>query len=179
MAGAVAGENAQTLVGYYRAAQTFAFVPYQLILSMTFIVFPMVSRALASNDEDAARRTIQGALRFSMLALLAIACPIAGASDGVMRIARDSCDLLMKSKRGSLVNIASILGSGELGNDVLKGCRRTTSAWRSPPAWRSCSPSSSGAHGASCATAPPCRWMRCHPTLIRSQYVTIWSTAPE
>ncbi len=30
--------------------------------------------------------------------------------DGVMRIARDSCDLLMKSKRGSLVNIASILG---------------------------------------------------------------------
>lgn len=30
--------------------------------------------------------------------------------DGVMRIARDSCDLLAKSKRGSLINIASILG---------------------------------------------------------------------
>lgn len=30
--------------------------------------------------------------------------------DGVMRIARDSCELLTKSKRGSLINIASILG---------------------------------------------------------------------
>lgn len=30
--------------------------------------------------------------------------------DGVIRIARDSCDLLAKSKRGSLINIASILG---------------------------------------------------------------------
>lgn len=103
MASAVAGENAQTLVGYYRAAQTFAFVPYQLILSMTFIVFPMVSRALASNDEDAARRTIQGALRFSMLALLAIACPIAGASDGVMRIAYPEAYLAGAPALGALV----------------------------------------------------------------------------
>ena len=103
MASAAAGENAQTLVGYYRAAQTFAFVPYQLILSMTFIVFPMVSRALASGDEDAARRTIQGALRFSMLALLAIACPIAGASDGVMRIAYPEAYLAGAPALGALV----------------------------------------------------------------------------
>ncbi|MEZ4327824.1 MAG: oligosaccharide flippase family protein [Polyangiales bacterium] len=103
MAQAAASENAQTLVGYYRAAQTFAFVPYQIILSMTFIVFPMVSRATASGDEEAARRTIKGALRFSMLALLSIACPIAGASDGVMRIAYPEPYLAGAPALGALV----------------------------------------------------------------------------
>lgn len=79
--------EANRYVGFYRAAQTFAFVPYQLILSMTFIVFPMVSKAMASGDEAAARKTIRGATRFSLLVLLSIAAPIAGAADGVMRIA--------------------------------------------------------------------------------------------
>jgi stage V sporulation protein B len=103
MTAAAASENAQILVGYYRAAQTFAFVPYQVILSMTFIVFPMVSRATASGDEEAARRTIKGALRFSMLALLSIACPIAGASDGVMRIAYPEAYLAGAPALGALV----------------------------------------------------------------------------
>ncbi|MFO0694515.1 MAG: polysaccharide biosynthesis C-terminal domain-containing protein [Polyangiales bacterium] len=74
-------------VGYYRAAQTFAFVPYQLILSMTFIVFPMVSRATALGDDALAQATVRQAMRFSLLALLAFAAPMAGASDGVLRIA--------------------------------------------------------------------------------------------
>jgi stage V sporulation protein B len=82
-----ANEIANTQVGFYRAAQTFAFVPYQLLLSMTFIVFPMVSRATSSGDEADARRTIRGAMRFSFLALLSVAAPLAGAADGVMRIA--------------------------------------------------------------------------------------------
>ena len=83
----VAAETASRYVGFYRAAQTFSFVPYQLILSVTFVVFPMVSQATSLGDAEAARQTVRGALRFSLIVLLAIACPIAGASAGVMRVA--------------------------------------------------------------------------------------------
>ncbi|MEM9189501.1 MAG: polysaccharide biosynthesis C-terminal domain-containing protein [Myxococcota bacterium] len=82
-----AAEQASSYVGYYSAAQKFAFVPYQLMLSMTFIVFPMVARATSTGDQEAAQRTIREALRFSVLVLVGVATPIAGAADGVMRIA--------------------------------------------------------------------------------------------
>ncbi len=75
------------LGGFYRAAQTFAFVPYQLILSVTFVVFPLVAKATSGGDRDAARETIRRAMRFSLLVLLAFAAPMAGAAEGVIRIA--------------------------------------------------------------------------------------------
>ena len=82
-----AAEVASSFVGFYRGAQTFAFVPYQLIIAMTFIVFPMVSRATTAGDVNEARDTIKTAIRFSLLLLMAFAAPIAGAADGVMRLA--------------------------------------------------------------------------------------------
>jgi len=84
---AAAGELGNRYAGFYRAAQTFAFVPYQLILSVAFVIFPMVSSAVSLGDQDKARSYIAGALRFSLIVLLAIAAPVSGAADGVMRIA--------------------------------------------------------------------------------------------
>lgn len=85
-AATVAADLASRYVGFYRAAQTFAFVPYQLILSVAFVIFPMVSQAVSVGDDEATRRYIRGAMRFSLLLLMALAAPIAGASAGVMRI---------------------------------------------------------------------------------------------
>lgn len=82
-----AAQLASTQVGFYRAAQTFAFVPYQLILALTFVVFPLVSKATTLGDEEAARSAVRGAMRFSFLVLLALAAPIAGAARGALRIA--------------------------------------------------------------------------------------------
>jgi stage V sporulation protein B len=79
--------TASRFAGFYRAAQTFAFVPYQLIISVAFVVFPMVSSSVSAGDLETTRRYIRGALRFSLLLLLSIATPIAGAASGVMRIA--------------------------------------------------------------------------------------------
>ncbi len=84
---AAAADVANQYVGYYRAAQTFAFVPYQLIIALTFIVFPMISRATSLGDRQLARQTIRHALRLSLLVLLLFAAPIAGSADGVMRLA--------------------------------------------------------------------------------------------
>lgn len=78
---------ANQYVGYYRAAQTFAFVPYQLIISMTFIIFPLISKATSLGNRDAARSTIQHAMRLSLLLLLVVAAPISGAAEGVVRLA--------------------------------------------------------------------------------------------
>jgi stage V sporulation protein B len=84
---AAAAEVASRYVGFYRAAQTFAFVPYQLILSVPLVIFPLVSQALSLGDETTARRYIYSALRYSLLILLAVAAPFAGAAPAVMRLA--------------------------------------------------------------------------------------------
>ena len=83
----LAADVANRFVGYYRAAQTFAFVPYQMIIAMTFIVFPMISRATSLGDRAAARSTIQHAMRLSLLLLISVAAPIGGSARGVMRLA--------------------------------------------------------------------------------------------
>src|SRR5690606_28026411 len=67
-----AAEQASRYVGLYRAGQNFAFVPYQVILSVTFIVFPLVSRATAAGDLESARAHIRSALRFSLIVLFAL-----------------------------------------------------------------------------------------------------------
>ena len=82
-----AAELASRFSGFYRGAQTFSFVPYQLILSVAFVVFPMVSQASALGDRSAMQSYIRGALRFSLLVLCSIAAPVSGASSGVLRIA--------------------------------------------------------------------------------------------
>jgi stage V sporulation protein B len=88
--GQAAVDLANQYVGYYRAAQTFAFVPYQLIISMTFIVFPMISKATSIGNQEATRTTIQHAMRLSLLLLLLVAAPTSGAAEGVMRLAYPS-----------------------------------------------------------------------------------------
>lgn len=87
LAPAAAADEASRLVGFYRAAQTFAFVPYQLILSVTFVVFPMVAQAVSAGRSEDTRDYVRAALRFSLIVLLGLAAPISGAAGGVMRIA--------------------------------------------------------------------------------------------
>jgi stage V sporulation protein B len=83
----VAATLASTQSAYYRAAQTFAFVPYQLILSVTLVAFPLLSQATSAGNLDVARKHITQTLRLSWLVLLGIASPIAGAAVGVMQLA--------------------------------------------------------------------------------------------
>ncbi|MEZ4286622.1 MAG: oligosaccharide flippase family protein [Polyangiales bacterium] len=78
---------AREQVAYYGAAQRFAFVPFQLIVALTFVIFPMISRATAAGDLETSKRLIRTATRVSILAMLALAAPIAGAADGVLRLA--------------------------------------------------------------------------------------------
>lgn len=84
---AEASRRANAYVGLYKAGQNFAFVPYQVILAVTFVVFPLVSRATASGDIASARKHIREALRFSAIVLFALAAPISGGAESLIRLA--------------------------------------------------------------------------------------------
>jgi stage V sporulation protein B len=79
-----AAETASRYVAFYRAAQTFAFVPYQLLVPVPLVMFPMISQAISQGDEQGAARYVRTAMRFSLLLLLLVAAPVAGAARGVM-----------------------------------------------------------------------------------------------
>lgn len=57
------------LSGIYGAVQNLGYVPYQLVIAVTFVVFPLISRAAFDKDLDAARGYIANALRYSVLLL--------------------------------------------------------------------------------------------------------------
>lgn len=50
-----AREAVKAWMAVYRECQTFAFLPYQLLFSITLVLFPMLARARAEKDEDAVK----------------------------------------------------------------------------------------------------------------------------
>jgi stage V sporulation protein B len=59
--------RADALVGAYRATQLFSFLPYQILIAITFILFPMLARAAKDQDKDAIARYVRTGLRLSLL----------------------------------------------------------------------------------------------------------------
>lgn len=51
----------------YKECQTFAFLPYQLLFSITLILFPMLVRARADNDEPAVRAYVARGARLAAI----------------------------------------------------------------------------------------------------------------
>lgn len=75
------------LVGAYRAAQLFAFLPYQLLIAIGFVLFPMLARKKAENDAAAVRLYTRTGIRTGLLVGgLMVACT-AGLSPHLLRFA--------------------------------------------------------------------------------------------
>lgn len=81
-----AAETASFHVGCYRGAQQLAFLPYQLSIAITLVLFPVVAHARQANDPDAAKRATEGALRFTLLALIAMEAPLVAGGASAMRL---------------------------------------------------------------------------------------------
>ncbi len=75
------------IIGIYKSAQNFAFLPYQLLLAVTFVVFPVVSQATLAGDRESSQKFVRGALRFSTLAVGLMLSVLVGLPGGVLRIA--------------------------------------------------------------------------------------------
>jgi stage V sporulation protein B len=87
-AGAAAAgvKAADTLAGVYSGAQQFSFLPYQLLLSITFILFPMLARAQAEGDRAAVRSYTMGGVRLAMLLTALFTGALSGLSPGVIHV---------------------------------------------------------------------------------------------
>lgn len=59
--------RADALVGAYRATQLFSFLPYQILIAITFILFPMLASAAQQKDSAAIARYVQTGLRLSLI----------------------------------------------------------------------------------------------------------------
>lgn len=87
--------RADVLVGAYRATQLFSFLPYQILIAITFVLFPMLASAAQAKDRDAIARYVRMGLRLSLL--------IAGSMVSVtLGLAPRLLDLLFGSEAASL-----------------------------------------------------------------------------
>src|SRR5262249_10287277 len=64
-------------VGYYTKVQQVARLPYQAIIAVTFVVFPLLSQSTFAGDRDATRRYISVATRYSLVFAMVIAVVMA------------------------------------------------------------------------------------------------------
>jgi stage V sporulation protein B len=92
--GAVAaglGDGARTSadewVGVYRACQLFAFLPYQLLFSVTQVLFPMLARARAENDWDAVRRYVARGARIGAILCGLLVCVVVALAESLLAFA--------------------------------------------------------------------------------------------
>jgi stage V sporulation protein B len=79
-------ERGNLEAGYYASVQTIARLPYQLILAVTFVIFPMMSRATFDADAERAKRYVLVTMRYSLIVVGLMAAPLAARPDAVMRL---------------------------------------------------------------------------------------------
>lgn len=59
--------SSAALSGYYTAVQTFARIPYILVVALALVVFPLISKSAFAKDLVRCRRYIRGAFRFPLV----------------------------------------------------------------------------------------------------------------
>jgi stage V sporulation protein B len=70
--------QADELVGAYRFTQQFSFLPYQVLIAITFILFPMLTGAAQQKDSAAIARYVTTGLRLSLILVGAMVSVTAG-----------------------------------------------------------------------------------------------------
>jgi O-antigen/teichoic acid export membrane protein len=79
--------RADTLAGAYDAVRTLALLPYQALLVLTFVIFPLVSRSTFIEDRESTRVYITQTLRYAILIGAAMAVVLAARPLVVLGIA--------------------------------------------------------------------------------------------
>ncbi len=79
-------------VAIYKECQTFAFLPYQLLFSITLILFPMLARARAEGDESAVRAYVARGARLSAIFAGLLVCVIVAMPESMLAFAYGAAD---------------------------------------------------------------------------------------
>jgi stage V sporulation protein B len=105
-AAAVDAARAPDLVGKYQALRTLALLPYQALIVITFVIFPLVSRSTFAEDREATRAYVTQTLRYALLLAAAMGL-VLGARPGAL------LDILYKPEYGMGASALPILVAGE------------------------------------------------------------------
>ena len=79
---ATASENA----GYYSAAMDIANITYQIIVSVTFVIFPLVSQSTFADDRRRTQGYISNTLRYTLMVMALTATLFSSCASGVLRV---------------------------------------------------------------------------------------------
>jgi len=60
-------ERGKIIAGQYAALRTLALLPYQALLVVTFVIFPLISRSTFAEDREATRAYVTQTLRYALL----------------------------------------------------------------------------------------------------------------
>lgn len=77
-------DRASAAAGVFGAVKNVATIPYQAVISLTFVVFPLVSRATSSPDAGAADATIGGAMRLAAVLAFGSVAVLGSTGDGLL-----------------------------------------------------------------------------------------------
>jgi O-antigen/teichoic acid export membrane protein len=69
--------TAAAVAGNYEALRTFALLPYQALLVVTFVIFPLVSRATFAADREATRAYVTQTMRYALILAAAMGTVLA------------------------------------------------------------------------------------------------------
>jgi len=81
-----AAAHASELSGQYQGVRTFALLPYQLCLAITFVIFPMVSRSTFEQDREATRVYVNQTLRYAIMLSGAVAAVVVARPAGLLTL---------------------------------------------------------------------------------------------
>ncbi len=84
--GGLTVEAASPLVGAYAATQLYCFLPYQLLLSITFVLFPMLAKAHKEGDREAMARYVRTGVRLAVVLAGAMVAVTSGLSGPLLRL---------------------------------------------------------------------------------------------
>lgn len=77
-----ASENA----GYYSAATDIANITYQIIVSVTFVIFPLVSRSVFEEDRHRTQGYISNTIRYTLMVMALTATLFSASASGIIRV---------------------------------------------------------------------------------------------
>ncbi len=83
---AVPGAPADALAGAYEAVRNLALLPYQALLVVTFVIFPLVSRATFAADGEATAAYVRQTLRYALILGAAIAVALSARPSALLAI---------------------------------------------------------------------------------------------
>jgi O-antigen/teichoic acid export membrane protein len=82
----VDSHRAEILAGHYDGLRKLALLPYQALLVITFVAFPLISRSTFTNDRDATRTYVSQTLRYALILVGALGICLAARPDTLLGI---------------------------------------------------------------------------------------------